>query len=118
MFSTTEFFIWFFEGLGGIGGWLVFAGIAFLCVVYVFISSLVRKLPSWVFRLSVALLALLVVPAIVYRFVAPETQATLEQYKEIIFYLGLIGGIVPPFRRSRLHHPLRRHGCLRKRTCV
>jgi hypothetical protein len=97
MIATTNFFIWFFSGLGGIGGWLLLAAASFLAVLFLFISSLTRKMPALAWRLAATLLALLVLPAAIYRFVPNETQATLESYKEIIFYLGIIGGIVPLF---------------------
>ena len=97
MIATTGFFMWFYEGMGGIGGWLIFTIISFISVLYIFVSSSSRKMPALVFRLSGILLFLLVVPAIIYRFVPAETQATLEQHKELFFYLGLIGGIVPLF---------------------
>lgn len=97
MIATTNFFLWFFSGLGGIGGWLLLAAASFLAVLFVFISSLTRKMPALGWRLAAVLLALLVLPAAIWRFVPAETQATLEGYKEIIFYLGIIGGIVPLF---------------------
>ena len=97
MIATTNFFIWFFSGLGGIGGWLIFAAASFLAVLFVFISSLSRKMPALGWRLAALLLALLILPAAVYRFVPAGTQATLVQYLEIIFYLGIIGGVVPLF---------------------
>lgn len=108
MISTTQFFIWFFEGLQGLGGWLIFGIVSFLAALYVFISSSSRKMPATVFSVSALLLMLMVVPAAVYRFVTPETRATLTQYKEIIFYLGLIGGIVPIF--VALGYTMRYHG--------
>lgn len=97
MISTTNFFIWFFEGLGGIGGWIIFFLITAAAVLYIFIDSLTRKMPALGWRLGSLLLALLVVPAGVFRFLPPETQTTLLQYLELIFYLGIIGGIVPFF---------------------
>lgn len=94
---TTEFFIWFFSGLGGIGGWILFFLISAAAVLYVFIDSGRRKLPAMAWRLGALLLALLVLPAAVYRFLDPATQLTLVQYLELIFYFGIIGGIVPFF---------------------
>jgi hypothetical protein len=97
MISTTKFFIWFFEGLGGIGGWIIFFLISAAAVLYIFVDSSRRKMPALGWQLGSLLLALLVVPAGVFRFVSPETQATLLQYLELLFYLGIIGGIVPFF---------------------
>lgn len=97
MISTTLFFIWFFSGLGGIGGWLIFFLISAAAVLYVFIDSGRRRLSALGWRLGALLLALLVLPAVIFRFLPPESQATLIQYLEIIFYFGIIGGIVPFF---------------------
>lgn len=97
MISTTLFFIWFFSGLGGIGGWLIFFLVSAAAVLYIFIDSLRRKLPALGWRLGAILLALMVMPGVVFRFLNPVTQLTLLQYLEIIFYLGIIGGIVPFF---------------------
>ena len=97
MISTIKFFIWFFEGFGGIGGWILFFLVSATAVLYVFLDSGRRRLPAMAWRLGALLLALLVLPAIVYRFVAPETQRTLDQYLELLFYFGIIGGIVPFF---------------------
>jgi hypothetical protein len=97
MISTTLFFIWFFSGLGGIGGWVIFFLVSAAAVLYVFIDSGRRRLPALSWRLASLLLALLLAPAVVFRFVPPLTQLTLVQYLEIIFYLGIIGGIVPAF---------------------
>jgi hypothetical protein len=97
MISTTLFFIWFFSGLGGIGGWLIFFLISAAAVFYVFINSSMRKLPALGWRLGVLFLALLVLPAAIFRFLSPGTQITLVQYLEILFYMGIIGGIVPFF---------------------
>lgn len=97
MIATTNFFIWFFSGLGGIGGWLVFAALSFLSILFVFTSSLVRKMPALGWRLVALLLGLLILPAAVYRFLPNDIWENFNQYEEIIFYLGIIGGIVPLF---------------------
>lgn len=97
MITTTQFFIWFFKGLGGIGGWLIFFLVSAAAVLVIFVDSINRKLPALGWRLASILTFLLVFPAGIYRFLPAETQATLLQYLELMFYLGIIGGIVPFF---------------------
>jgi hypothetical protein len=97
MISTTNIFIWFFEGLGGIGGWFIFLILALLSILYVFVDSATRKLPALGWRVFVLVAMLLILPAGIFRFLSPETQETLVQYLEYIFYLGIIGGVVPLF---------------------
>ena len=97
MISTTLFFIWFFAGLGGIGGWLLFFLLSAAAVIYIFFDSANRHLPALPWRLAVLLAAAMLIPTIVYRFLPPLSQVTLVQFLEWIFYLGLLGGIVPFF---------------------
>ena len=53
-------------------------------------------LPALGWRMGAVLLALLLLPAMIYRFSPVETQLSLDSFVETIFYLGLLGGILPP----------------------
>lgn len=96
MSGTDQFFQWFFTGLNGLGGWFVFFAIAVIAVVWLLYDSTSRNLPALGWRIGAILAAALLLPAIVYRFVSMETQATLQSFVEWIFYLGLLGGVIPP----------------------
>ena len=99
MSATNEFFLWYYVGLGGIGGWLLFFLLALAAVIFVMYDSQKRRLPATGWRMGVILVALLILPTILYRFtVTDPTDVTspLAPYVEIIFYLGLLGGILPP----------------------
>lgn len=95
MVGTSQFFSWYFEGLGGIGGWVLFLVFYLAAAVWQVYDSEHRQLraPGW--RVGVILPGLLVLPTVLYRFAAPETQASMLRYKELFFYLGLLGGIAP-----------------------
>lgn len=96
MTATNEFFVWFFTGLNGLGGWFLFLLIALIAVIWLFYDSTNRRLPATGWRMGVVLLALLLLPAMIFRFSSAETQLSLDPFVETIFYLGLIGGILPP----------------------
>ncbi len=95
MFATNAFFIWFFMGLNGLGGWIIFLLLALAAVVWIFYDSSKRNLPVLGWRLGASLLALLLIPAIIYRFSSAEIRISLDPFAEAIFYLGLLGGILP-----------------------
>jgi len=95
MNATNAFFIWFFTGLNGLGGWFIFLLIALIAVVWLFYDSTNRRLPAIGWRLGTVLSALLILPAMIFRFSSAETQLSLDPFVETIFYLGLIGGILP-----------------------
>ncbi len=95
MIGTSQFFAWYFEGLGGIGGWVLFLVFYIAAAVWYLYDSQRRQLnpPGW--RFAVLLPGVLVLPTILYRFASLDTQNSLLQYKEMFFYLGLLGGIAP-----------------------
>ncbi|MEL7645560.1 MAG: FHA domain-containing protein [Anaerolineaceae bacterium] len=95
MSATNAFFIWFFTGLSGLGGWLIFLLLAFAAVIWIIYDSSKRNLPVLGWRLGASLLALLLLPALIYRFSSAETRLSLDPFIEAIFYLGLLGGILP-----------------------
>ena len=97
MISTTSFFIWFFEGLGDLGGWAVFFLIAVFSVLYVMLDSKSRRLPASGWRLGILLVSILILPAAIYHFFPVDMQVKLSIYTEYLFYAGLIGGLVPLF---------------------
>jgi|GEM_PF-1371470 len=66
--GTVAFFEWFFYGLGGIGGWLLFFLIALAATVWLHYDSQKRNLPAVGWKMGVILLSLLLLPAILFRF--------------------------------------------------
>jgi hypothetical protein len=102
MTATNEFFNWFFYGLGGLGGWFIFLLLALIADVWLIYDSSKRRLPAVGWRIGVIILTLLILPALLYRFTVDPTdpvaaaKSPLAPYSEIIFYLGLLGGVLPP----------------------
>jgi hypothetical protein len=95
MQGTNAFFEWFYFGLGGLGGWLIFFLIALAAVIWLMYDSLSRHLPALGWRMGVVLTAMLILPTIVYRFMADNPLSPLAPFSEVIFYLGLLGGVLP-----------------------
>lgn len=96
MTATDAFFRWFFVGLNGLGGWFIFILIALAAVIWMLYDSSSRRLPTLGWRLAIILTAALLIPAALYRFSSTETKDSLSGFLEAMFYLGLLGGLIPP----------------------
>ncbi len=98
MVATNSFFEWFYYGLSGLGGWFIFLLLALIAVIWLLYDSANRRLPALGWRMGAILTAALLLPAILYRFtvdpLAPTTSP-LAPFSEPIFYLGVLGGILP-----------------------
>lgn len=95
MTATQGFFIWFYEGLNGLGGWLIFLLLALVAVIWMLYDSGSRRLPALGWRMGIILTAALLLPAIVFRFTMSDPTSPLAAFSEPIFYLGILGGILP-----------------------
>ncbi len=97
--ATNSFFNWFYYGLGNLGGWFLFFLVALAAVVWLFYDSASRRLPALGWRLGISLAAFLILPAALYRFtvnnVTDVVSSPLGPFGEPIFYLGVLGGILP-----------------------
>jgi hypothetical protein len=98
------FFLWFYYGLNDLGGWLIFLLVGFVAMVWLYYDSVSRRLPALGWRLGITLAALLILPAILYRFTVPlpgtemaenVLPSPLADFGEPIFYLGVLGGVLP-----------------------
>ena len=99
MTATNAFFTWFYYGLSGLGGWFLFLLLALIGMIWLLYDSSNRRLPALGWRLGVILTTALIVPAIIYRFTVdplnPALTSPLVPFSEPIFYLGILGGILP-----------------------
>lgn len=96
---TYTFFLWFYFGLSGIGGLFIFTLLSFVAVIWLFHDSIRRRLPVMGWKLGIAFAAILILPAILYRFtitgITDIATSPLEPFSEPIFYLGVLGGVLP-----------------------
>jgi hypothetical protein len=76
-------------------GLFLFAFIDLLIIVWVLYDSSVRGGQSSGWRLGVIAPALLLIPAIMYRFSGPATRVNLASLAEPFFWVGLVGGLIP-----------------------
>ena len=99
MTATNAFFTWFYYGLSGLGGWLIFLLLALAGMIWLLYDSTNRRIPAPGWRLGVILTTVLILPAIIYRFTVdplnPAPTSPLVAFSEPIFYLGILGGILP-----------------------
>ena len=85
---------WFYQGLGGLGGWALFAGGGVSAAVWVLADSIRRSLPAHRERVELLLALLLSTPAAVLHF--GSAQSALQQLSsqnEIALGLALLGGL-------------------------
>jgi hypothetical protein len=99
MSTTTAFFSWFFYGLvGGMGGWLLFFLVALTAVIWMLYDSGTRRLPALGWKMAMILTAALLLPTILFWFTTDRVNylfSPLYPYAEPIFYLGILGGLLP-----------------------
>jgi hypothetical protein len=96
MTATSEFFTWFYFGLNGLGGWFLFLVIAVIAMLWLIYDSSSRHIPALGWRLGVFVTAAFLLPALIWRLSSAETRDSLANFVEWIFYLGLLGGTIPP----------------------
>lgn len=98
MAATNQFFLWFLYGFGGagLGGWFLFFLLAVAGVAFILYHSSAKKIaaPGW--KLAAILTACLMIPVIIFRFSSDEVMLSLANFSEVIFYLGVLGGVLPP----------------------
>ena len=101
MATTTAFFSWFFYGRvggSGMGGWLIFLVLALAAVIWMIYDSGTRRLPALGWKMAVIFTTALILPTILFWFTTDRvnfTQSYLYPYAEPIFYLGILGGLLP-----------------------
>lgn len=101
MTVTNQFFIWFFYGLGGLGGWFLFLLLALVADIWLLYDSSQRRVPAVGWKIAAFLISAMILPAILYRFTVDPlnplaVSEPLYPYSEPIFYLGLLAGVLPP----------------------
>lgn len=113
----TTLITWYFYGMAGLGGWALFLIVALGAMFYIWYDSLKRNLTVWGWRIGILILVGFILPSMLYRFTVTLAQfilyigcittgrppdvcvntlgsPPLAPYYEIIFYLGLLGGLL------------------------
>ncbi|MGD2251595.1 MAG: FHA domain-containing protein [Anaerolineales bacterium] len=88
------FYNWFYTWLG-IGGWVLFFVIAFGATLWLIYDSSTRRIPSMGWKLGAIVTACFLLLAPLFIFTGLDA-GPLAGFGEIIFYLGLLGGVIPP----------------------
>jgi hypothetical protein len=91
----TLFLIWFFEGLSGLGGWLIFLVAALAGAIFIFAHAGAHRIPAVLFKVGALVGLLLLAPAAVLRFAVGPFLAAIIPFSDAIFYIGVIGGLLP-----------------------
>jgi hypothetical protein len=97
MYFSASLLDWFYEGLGGIGGWALFAASGLLAATWLLVDSRRRALPVRFEQAKVIGAQLFSVPAVVMRLTSPEAAAIqdISVPHQVVFYMGLLGGLIP-----------------------
>lgn len=98
MTVTNAFFLWFYYGILGLGGWVIFLMFALAAIILIIYDSGTRRLPALGWKLGVVFTAGFILPAIVYRFTTDPNNpllSPLAPFAEPVFYLGVLGGLLP-----------------------
>ena len=80
--GTNQFFEWYFYGLGGIGGWVIFLLLALAATIFVFYDSQNRQVKATGWRLGVLLLTTMLLPTMLYRFTVTPLHLGVYQILE------------------------------------
>lgn len=90
-------FMWFYRGLGGLGGWALFAGCGLSAGMWVLADSNRRSLPARSERLQMLLALMLSVPAGTAHFMAERgTFRHIAPPYDVALCLAMIGGLAAP----------------------
>lgn len=98
MAVTNAFFQWFYYGILGLGGWVIFLMFALAAIILIIYDTGTRRLSALGWKLGVILTAGLILPAIIYRFTTDPNNpllSPLAPFAEPVFYLGVLGGLLP-----------------------
>ncbi|HHB90575.1 MAG TPA: FHA domain-containing protein [Anaerolineae bacterium] len=90
---ANDIYLWWYWGLGGLGGWSVFFLIAILAAAYVYFHSASKDIKAAGWRLGTLLPMILMIPTIIFRY-GNETQPIDPQASEWFLVLGVLGATI------------------------
>jgi hypothetical protein len=86
-------YVWWYTGLGGLGGWALFLLLSIAAMAYVYVDSSNRGIRAAGWRLGTVLPLVLFLPTILYRFTV-SAQPIDPQASEWFLVLGVLGAII------------------------
>ena len=85
---TSQFLYNFFFGLNGIGYWVLFLILVIAAIVFMLYDSQKRNIPATSWKIGVILCAMLILPAMLFRFsVTPNNIVRYQELEEQIYNL-------------------------------
>lgn len=90
---ANDVYIWWFWGLGGLGGWSLFLLLTIIAASYVYFDSANREIKAVGWRLGATLPILLFVPTLLFRFSNPRQPIDLSA-SEWFLVVGVLGTVL------------------------
>ena len=90
---ANDVYIWWYWGLGGLGGWALFLLLAIIAAAYVYFDSASKEINAVGWRLGTLLPMLLFLPTLLFRF-ANANQPIDPQASEWFLVLGVLGATI------------------------
>ncbi len=91
---ANDVYIWWFWGLGGLGGWSLFLLLAIIAAAYVYFDSANRDIKAVGWRLGTVLPMLLFIPSILFRFSNPVGAPMQQSATEWFLVIGVLGAVI------------------------
>lgn len=89
---TEQLYQWFYQGLGGLGGWFLFAILALISVWVLFFDARRRGISSKLWKIFIILACLLFLPFMIYRLAGGDSRPALQSLRPLLLFLGLLSG--------------------------
>lgn len=93
MTIANDVYVWWFYGLGGLGGWALFLLLAVVAAAYVYLDSANRNIKAVGWRLGTVLPLIFFIPTLLYRFTNLD-QSIEQRASEWFMVLGVLGTMI------------------------
>lgn len=93
MTIANDVYLWWFWGLGGLGGWALFLLLAIAAATYVYLDSANRNIKAVGWRMGTLLPLILFVPTLLFRFTNPS-RPIQAQASEWFMVVGILGTMI------------------------
>ncbi len=90
---ANDVYIWWYWGLGGLGGWAIFLFLAIIAAAYVYFDSASKEIKAVGWRLGTLLPMLLFLPTLIFRY-GNAAQPIEPQASEWFLVMGVLGATI------------------------